>query len=150
MTDRNKVFIKYYTKQGDTFLNATLSYAEAYDYKLDELSQIREKDSNGNEIPRSSEYEKAYQVCSANGHRLLLNDEIGKAKDEALIEMFNNDNVFDAKIAEITERGKYTDAIQAIKHRNELKQRVTKKLDITTNGRPLAGLTDEELAKMAE
>lgn len=139
LTPQQLLFCKYYTTMGDTFSNATISYATAYDYELP-------RDINDKVIISSSEY----KTCQANGSRLLLNDKIIVEKNRLLVEQFNDDTVADARINSIIVSGKDTDAIQAVKHRNDLKQRVTKKLDITTNGRPLLALTDEELAKLAE
>lgn len=66
-----------------------------------------------------------------------------------MIELFADDDVFDARLVEIVKRGRDADAINAIKHRSDLKQRITKKIDITTAGRPMANLDDAELLKIA-
>lgn len=150
LTLQQETFCRWYTTQGETFGNATLSYNLAYDYKLDELSKVNDKNEKGEEIPNSSEYSKAYNVCAVNGSRLLNNANIIARKIALLNESFEDDKIADARLQEITLAGKDTDAIQAIKVRNDLKQRITKKIDITSAGRPLGGLTDDELDKLAE
>lgn len=137
LTPQQALFCKLYTKRGDTFGNATLSYAIAYDYELP-------KDDNGKNIITSSEY----LTCSANGSRLLTNDNVEKAIQQGMLELLN-DNAVDARLSEILYKGQETNSIQAIKIHNELKQRITKKLDITSGGRPLGNLSDEELQRMA-
>src|SRR5258706_4386081 len=71
---KREAFCQYYTKNQALFGNATLSYAEAYGYKLDELSRepqyitIKGKKKK-QKVP--IEYDKAYQVCATEGARLL-------------------------------------------------------------------------------
>lgn len=138
LTMQQELFCKYYTSKGSLFDNATLSYAEAYGYEIP-------KDENGKNIINSKEY----NICNANASRLLANDSI-KARIQALFLELLNDNTMDARLGEIAVKGKDTDSIQALKIYNDLKQRITKKIDITSAGRPLGGLTDEELDKLAE
>lgn len=138
LTMQQELFCKYYTSKGSLFDNATLAYAEAYQYDLP-------KDDNGKIIVESREY----NTCSALGSRLLTNDKV-KARIQALYLELLNDNTMDARLGEIAVKGKDTDSIQALKIYNDLKQRITKKIDITSAGRPLGGLTDDELDKLAE
>lgn len=138
LTPEQELFIQLYTTQGDTFSNGVISYARAYGFELPELE-------NGYVDTKSSEY----KTCKASASRLLTLDYIIARKRELLVALFNDDTVIDARLNEIVLNGKDTDAIQAIKHRNDLKQRVTKKLDVTTQGRPLAHVSDEELLKLA-
>lgn len=150
LTPQQELFCRWYTTQGDTFGNATLSYNLAYDYKLDTLDTTNEKDEKGEEIKGTSEYSKAYNTCSVMGSRLLNNTKIIERKIALLKEMFDNSDIIDARTQEIILNGKDTDSIQAIKIHNDLKQRITKKLDITSAGRPLANLSDEELKDLTE
>lgn len=150
LTDQQELFCRYYTTPDtDTFLNATIAYAEAYGYDLASLSKERAKDSDNKDIPNTSEYERAYNTCQANGSRLLSNDMVRERKDTLLVAFFDSDIVADARLQTIILKGNDTNAINAIKHRSELKQRVIKKLDITTANRPLGNLSDEELLKLA-
>ena len=137
LTLQQQLFVKYYTTKGATFNNGTISYALAYDYELpkDDKEKI--------------DYEsKEANICASNGSRLLLNDKVSKAIERKMVEMLN-DTAVDARLNEILQGGKDTDSIQAIKIHNELKQRITKKLDITSDGRPLSGVSDAELDKLA-
>jgi hypothetical protein len=149
LTPEQELFCRAYTREGDTFSNATSSYAEAYGYDLASLDTKRELDENNKEILGTSEYDKAEAVCANSGSRLLRKDYIIKRKNELLALLFDEDSVSDARLQQIIIRGSDSNAINAIKHRSELKARVTKKLDITTSGRPLANLSDEELQKLA-
>lgn len=145
LTPQQELFSRWYTTKGDTFSNGTLAYSIAYDYKLDELSRDNQKNEKGEEILGTSEYSKAYNVCAVMASKNLKNANILARITELLNEQFNNDAIIDARLQEITINGKDADSIQAIKHRNELKNRITKKLDITSAGRPLANLSDDEL-----
>lgn len=135
---QQELFIKWYTTPGDTFCSGLHSYAMAYDYELPRR--------NDNSIDTNS---SEYNSCKANASRLLFNDAIRDAIRDELLQQFN-DKTADAKVAEIMQRGRDGDALQAVKIYNELKQRITKKVDVTTQGRPLSGLTDEELLKLTE
>lgn len=138
LTLQQELFAKLYTTKGDTFRNATLSYAEAYDYDLP-------RDEKGKIIVGS----KDYNDCSSHGSRLFRNDEIKKKiRDNFLLLL--NDLDMDARVAEIAQSDNEANALQAVKIHNDLKQRITKKIDITTQGRPLANLSDEELERLAQ
>lgn len=158
LTPKQELFCKYYTTSGHTFGNATLSYALAYgyDFALADRQRATETVIVGDkqveqEIVGSSEYDKMENYCAVGGHRLSVrNDKVGERIRALMVEAFNDDAVMDKRLTEIALHGKDTDSIQAIKHRSDIKQRITKKLDVTTAGRPLAGLSDEELLKLAE
>lgn len=138
ITPQNELFCQAYTSQGEGFGKAYAAYAEAYDYKipLTEEGKIDYKSSE-------------YTVCQAAGSRLLYKSEIKNRIKQILNERFNDVTIADARLQEIIEGGKDTDAIQAIKHYNELKNRITSKVNITID-RPLQNLSDEELHKMLE
>lgn len=137
VTPQQEIFIKVYTTPGDTFCNGTYSYAVAYDYELP-------RKPNGDVDITSGEY----LSCKANSSRLMLNVNIRDMIRGELLEQFN-EKTADAKVSEIMQRGRDTDALQAVRIFNELKNRVTKKVDVTVAARPLAALTDEELKTMA-
>lgn len=134
ITPQNETFCQAYTTKGETFSNAYKSYAFAYDIEIPRL-----EDNAYNY--KSSEY----AVAQNGGSRLLLKPEIQERIKSILLKRFEDVSFADARIQEIIENGKDTDAIQAVKVLNDLKGRITKKLDITTQGRPLSGLSDEEL-----
>lgn len=150
LTPQQELFcILYTTADTHTFSNATISYAEAYKYDLDGAPKENKKDLQGNDIPNTSEYAILYRTCQSCGSRLLTYEHIKARINSLLLEYFNSDDILDARLSKIALAGRDADAINAIKHRNDIKQRITKKLDITTLGRPLAGLTDEELQALA-
>lgn len=138
ITPQMEDFCQAYTTKGDTYGIAYKSYSFAYEIPipLTESNEINYKSSE-------------YAVCQSSGSRLLLKDEI-KARISAILLAKLNDANVDTRLADIIEGGKDTDAIQGIKIFNDLKQRITKKLDITTGGRPLAGLSDEELDNLTK
>ncbi len=138
LTPQQELFCSFYTKRGDTFSNATLSYARAYGYEIPQ-------DANGKNIITSSEY----LTCSANGSRLLGNDMVADKIQKGMVALLNDESV-DSRLSEILYGGQETNSIQAIKIHNELKQRITKKIDVTSGGRPMLALTDEELKRLAE
>lgn len=138
-TPQQELFCLAYTSKGDTFYNLTKSYAEAYGYEL----PLRD---DGTIDTRSRDY----STCSVGGAILMRDPKIKRRIEGIMIDRFNSDNFWDEKLTEIAEKGGYSDAIAAAKHRNELKQRIVKKLDLTTANRPLVGLSDEELSKLAQ
>lgn len=151
LTPQQEAFCIAYTRDdADTFSNGMLAYAEAYGYDFATLSQERLFDEDKKEIIGSSELERAQNVCRNGASRLLTKAHVIKRKRELLMDLFEDDDVFDSRLVEIAKRGRDADALNAIKHRSDLKQRITKKLDISTLGRPLGNLTDEELKKLAE
>lgn len=149
LTLKQETFCQYYTKEGETFGNGTLSYSEAYNYDFASLDTRREIDEKNHEIEGTSERDKAINVCAAAASQLLRNFKIGDRIRDILASRMEDDKIVDAKLMSIVLKGNAGDAINAIKHRNDIKQRIVKKVDITTQGRPLAGLSDEELLKMA-
>lgn len=137
LTPQQLLFCKYYTTKGDTFGNNTLSYALAYEY------DIPTKEDGTFDV-----LSQEYKTCKSNGSRLYYNDDVRGQIRGNLLAMLNNDTV-DERMTDIIISGKDADSIQAIKIHNDLKQRITKKLDITTQGRPLSGLSDDELQALA-
>ncbi|HEV7423909.1 MAG TPA: terminase small subunit [Candidatus Paceibacterota bacterium] len=128
LNQKQELFCRYYTENSDSFGNATLSYKLAY-----------QKDSKP---------DKSDDYCGMAGSRLIGNDRI-KARIETLLqEQFDTDSVSDSRLMQIIVGGKDSDAINAIKHRNDLKQRITKRVELKTIDRPLTHLSDEELMAM--
>lgn len=151
LTPQQELFCRYYTDDNsDTFSSGVLSYALAYDYDFATTDTKRDLDKDNKEIKGTSEYDRMYNTCSSGASQNLRMNNIRARIDELMLELFNSDIIADKRLTKILLTGKDTDAINAIKHRNDLKQRITKKLDITTQGRPLSNLTDEELREMLE
>lgn len=139
LTPQQEHFCILYTSRGEFGRNAYKSYAEAYgfDIPLTETGGIDYKSSE-------------YRTCSANASRLLTTPNINSRIKEIYLTKFNDSTEVDARLTEIIESGKDTDSIQAIKIHNDLKQRITKKIDITSAGRPLQSVSDEELKAMLD
>lgn len=99
---KRELFCQYITQDGDLFGNRVLSYAEAYGYKLDELSRddatFRGKGKKRVMVEPSS-YDKAYHVCAVEGSRLLKFPDI-KARIRVLLNDLLKDNIVDARLAE--------------------------------------------------
>jgi len=131
------MFCGAYTTPGETFCNGVKSYAVAYGYIL----PLRE---DGEIDTKSAEY----MACKANGGRMMFNDKIRLTIQNKLLEQFN-DKTVDARTSQILIAGRDSDSLTAIKMYNELKQRITKKVDVSVIARPMANLSDEELERLA-
>lgn len=149
LTPQQELFLIAYTRDGDTFGNASLSYAEAYNYDLENASKENQKDKNGKEILYTSEYDRLIGICASSASRLLRNENIIAHKRRMLMRLYDDDTFSDTRLLEIIKQGKDADTINAIKVRNDLKQRIVKKLDVNVINRPFADLSDDELAKLA-
>jgi hypothetical protein len=132
------IFCGVYTTPGETFCNGVKSYAVAYGYLL----PLRE---DGEIDTKSAEY----MACKANGGRMMFNDKIRLTIQNKLLEQFN-DKTVDARTSQILLSGRDSDSLTAIKMYNELKQRITKKVDVSVIARPMANLSDEELEALAK
>lgn len=77
------------------------------------------------ELP--SVYDLAYNTCSSNGHRLMRNAKV-KARCEELLESYLENRKVDARLSRIIfQHRDDTDALNAIKEYNKLKQRIVEK-----------------------
>lgn len=132
------MFCGVYTTPGETFCNGVKSYAVAYGYLL----PLRD---DGDIDTKSPEY----LACKANGGRMMFNEKVRIMIQTKLLEQFN-DKTVDARTSQILISGRDSDSLQAIKMYNDLKQRITKKVDVTVTARPLMNLSDEELRALAE
>ena len=138
LTPEQEQFVINYTTKGDFYSNGVLSYANAYGYALN-YREDGKPDSKDND----------YSTCNACASRLLQKDNIKARIQEIYLSMWN-ENAVDARVSEILHKGQEANSIQAVKIFNDLKQRITKKIDLTSGGRPLGGLTDEELDNLAK
>lgn len=138
---QQEAFCRFYTQNRELFGNATLAYAEAYNYRLDELSREDEIDEKGNKKPNTSEYDRAYNTCSVNGSRLLRISKIDERIRDLLNEMLL-DKVIDAELVSIILKGeKDSDRVAAIREYNKLKQRIIEKTDLTSRGEKITGIS---------
>lgn len=130
LTAQQELFCRFYATNSELFSNATLSYAEAYQYKLDALDRTPVYDEDGKTVIEQSEYDLAYATCAANASRLLKNDKIQKRVLALLNEMLRDD-VVDAQLAKvILQDYKLSSKISAIREYNALKQRVKNKFEL--------------------
>lgn len=131
LTEKQEMFCRFYSQLSDTYGNGTWSYALAYGHDLENASRSDfEKDEKGLDIPYSSSFNKLENICAVGATRLLRKDKIIERVRNLKAEWFDDDKIIDTRIMDIILKGKDTDAIAAIKHRNELKQRVTKRLEL--------------------
>ena len=155
LTAKQELFCQFYTKNRELFGNGTLSYAEAYGYKLDELNRekpILEKNDKGKAIKwGDSEYTLAYDVCSASASRSLRTVRINDRITALFNEILTDENV-DGVLSEIItdRRSKNADRVSAIREYNRVKGRIIEKKDITSGGKPiLASMHDSLVPKRA-
>lgn len=116
-----ELFCKYYTSPGDTFANATMSYAEAYDYKLEELSKHTLPDE------QNSEYDRVCNTCAANGNRLLRKDKI-RVRVRVLLNELLKDEIVDGELAKLIQQDEdFSTKIKSIGEYNKLRGRIIDK-----------------------
>ncbi len=139
---QQELFCRYYTQNEHLFRNGTLAYAEAYNHDLDSLSRNSEQDEKGMPLPRSSEYDKAYDMCASNASRLLKMDKIQRRITELLNELMRDD-VIDSQLVKIIMQDKeLRPKVAAISEFNKLRGRITER-----HQHAFEGLSDEALAE---
>lgn len=138
LTVKQDMFCRFYTDpmSPDTVLNMTNSYAAAYGYDFDSYSREYPTDATGKIIGKS-EWERAQNSCAANASALIRNNKIKERINDLYSEMMNDVSVDRELVRIIFHAPKASDRISAIKEYNALKQRITKKLDLTTKGESL-------------
>lgn len=133
VTPQQELFCRYYTQNELLFGNATLSYAEAYDFELDSISQLRPCDDKPNHTHarecEPSPYDLAYHTCSVNGSRLLRNADIQKRVTVLLNEILS-DSVVDSQLAKlIMQDAEPATKIAAIREYNKLRSRIKEQVE---------------------
>jgi hypothetical protein len=128
LNPKQEQFCQLYTKgDRDFFGNGTQCYLEVYGWYAEDDKDEKRKIS--------------YQSAMANASRLLRNDKIIKRINELLeTEGFNEENVDKQHLFLINQHADLKTKLGAIKEFNELKQRIQKKLDITSGGKELKGI----------
>lgn len=142
----HELFCQYYVNNSILFGNATQSYNEAYKYNLDDLPDDdavydtdKKSKTYGKKLEKST-YEKAYNVCSVEGARLLRNPKVN-ARIVVLLNELLTDEVVDGQLAKVIMQDKdIGPKVQAIKAYNDIRGRVIKKTDITTMGDKVEGV----------
>lgn len=111
LNPQQELFCRFFTQNRELFANATLCYAEAYGFNLDELSHLRgcgvEEESEDHSHSRAcppSEYDLAYHSCSSLGSRLLRNDRIQARVTALLNELLRDDVVMSVSLPTVGAR----------------------------------------------
>lgn len=129
---KHELFCNLFATEREFFGNGTESYIEAYDIDLSKKG--------------------AYAAARACASRLLTKANVLERIDELLEVGVLNDQFVDKQIAFlIAQNAEFSTKLGAIKEYNALKNRITKKLDMTTNGEslnPYASLTTDELRSL--
>lgn len=147
LKQRRELFCQFFVRNSETRSNATLSYGEAFDYKLDTLPKDdavfapewvdEDGDVHGGERITPSTYDKAYQVCATEGARLLKIPEIQDRITDLRNEMLE-DRIVDGELEKVIMQDiELAPKLGGIREYNALRNRVQKKIDVTTNGKDL-------------
>jgi hypothetical protein len=138
---QHELFCQLYVKNAELFGNATQCYAEAYNFKLDELSEERPVDEETGKETGGSERQLAEATCASNGSKLLRNAKIQERITILLNEMLK-DEVVDAQLAKVILQNDNPAAkMTAIREYNKIRQRITEKVDLTSGGDKVQGFT---------
>ncbi len=137
LTYRQELFCQSYTQNPEVCLNGTWSYALAYGVDLESFDRKPTYADDKITILEDSPYKKAESVCSSRASQLLRIVKISQRVTQLFNEMLRDD-VIDAELLKIIMHApKPSDRVAAIKEYNALKQRITKKFDLTTKGESL-------------
>jgi len=141
LTPQQELFCKYYTQNEALFSNATLSYAEAYGFDLDNMSReapVIKKDKKGKPVEwGESEYTRNYNLCSSLASRLRRNVKIQDRITECLNELFNDKFIDSQLLKVISQDGKLDAKVAAIREANAIKSRIVRRSDLTSGGEPV-------------
>lgn len=119
LNPKQLAFCELYASDQEFFGNGAQSYAAAYGIDL----SVR----------------GAYATAVVNASRLLTNAKVLNKINDIFESRGLNDSFVDKQLEKlITQDADFKSKLGAIKEYNSLKQRVTKKLDVTTNGESIA------------
>lgn len=137
LTLKQELFCRYYTQNPETCLNGTHSYGRAYGFDFDNLDRTTIYEEDKITVKKKSDYTRAFDYCGNAASRMIRNAKVSKRITELFNEMLRDD-VIDAELLKIIMYApKPSDRVAAIKEYNSLKQRIVKKLDLTTKGESL-------------
>lgn len=117
-----ELFCQYFASDREFFGNGVQSYVEAYDV------DVTQKGS--------------YDAARVNASKLLTNANILKRIDEIMEHATLNDQFVDKQLAfVIAQSNDLTNKVAAMKEYNKLKQRIVDKVDMTSKGERVKGIT---------
>ncbi len=138
-----ELFCRCYTSNRELFGNATHAYAEAFHYKLDELSRDdaeyeTDEETGITKRVTPSSYDKALNVCAVMGNRLLRITKVNDRLNQLLNELCKEE-IVDAELSwVIMQRTDLSPKVAAIKEFNAVQGRTKKKIELTgPNGQSL-------------
>lgn len=124
---QQEMFCQVFASNKEFFGNGTQSYLSAYD--PDGKKKI------------------TYKSARARASLLLTSVNILERIDQ-LLDIYINDNIVDKNLAiVIIQNADFSSKVAAIKEYNQLKQRIIRKIDLTTGGESFFRPTEEEKAK---
>jgi hypothetical protein len=134
---KRELFCQYFAKNSELFGNATLSYAEAFDYRLDELpdddavyEQVEDETTGeigDGKLIQPSTRARAYHVCGVESSKLLKKPEIQERITVLLNELLK-DEIVDAELAKLIKQdGELPVKIRAINEYNKVRGRIIDK-----------------------
>lgn len=146
LTSRQERFCRNFTQNDYFYGNATLSYADAYEWDLDSYSKVKPKTPEGE---GKSEYEIQYDNCSSLASRLRKNDKI-QTRCLFLLNDLLKDEKVDGELARLIMQDKdLSTKLNSIKEYNKLKQRIVDRQDIKQETVDTT-LTEEERQKLKQ
>lgn len=169
LTPQQELFCRYFTQNDVLMGNATLAYAEAFDFNLDEQSkddaqyltttgeryaewELRDEPSNSPKhltrckLVQSSSYDNMFHNVASYASKLRKRDYIQKRCRQLLNEMMSDDFI-DSRLIQIIRKGDDGDAIRAINEYNKIKGRIIDKKDVTSGGKPITVVFDSAFNK---
>lgn len=159
LTPQQERFCINFTQNDSHRGNATLSYADAFDFDLDSQAtddaqyvnangetyaewELKDEplDSNKNLLKckkvQDSSYKRMYDNVSTYASKLKKRMYI-QNRCRQLLNEFMTDIVIDTRLMNIILHGNDGDSMRAIAEYNKLKQRIVDRKDITTGGKPI-------------
>lgn len=127
---KQESFCHFYVENDALFGNATLAYAEAYGYALDELSKTDAEYDKEGKIITESTYARAYNVCSVDGHKLLRITKVQERVRKLLNTLLRDDLVDSELVKVIKQNYKLESKVSAIREYNKLRNRIKETIDV--------------------
>lgn len=158
LTLSEEMFCLYYVKIEETRRNAVRSYDAAYDKKLEEkptddaVYELVPSDVEGappeRKLVQASSYDRCYQVCGVEGHKLLKKPKINQRIIQILNEMMTDEFVDAELVKVISQDADLRPKVAGIAEYNKIKKRTTNStVEHTHAFKKYEDMGDEELEK---